>query len=314
MDPALKSPEKKLVESNGDLKKTWQTLKQAMNREDKSNPIDKLDVNGNEINDKMKIAEYCNESFTDIGKKLASKISPSNSNVTDYIKTITHAKFKQITPIQVHKIISKLKNGKATGIHQMPNKLLKVSKELISSSLARIFNQCIQTNIFPDDFKIRCVTPIFKSGDKEDLNNYRPISVLPTVAQIFEKLLYEQLYKYFTDNEILGKMQWGFCSLHSAALALNNCTSDWLLNIDRGNVNMVVFLDIKKAFDTIDHSILLNKLEKYGICCKELLFFKSYLTNRKQYCSIQNRNSSFKPVLTSVLRAFTIHNLYDQSS
>ena len=144
------------------------------------------------------------------------------------------------------------------------------------------------------------MTPIFKSGDKEDLNNYRPISVLPTVARIFEKLLYEQLHKYFTDNEILGKTQWGFRSLHSAALALNNCTSDWLLNIDRGNVNTVVFLDIKKAFDTIDHPILLNKLEKYGICCKELLFFKSYLTNRKQYCSIQNRNSSFKPVLTGV--------------
>ena len=109
-------------------------------------------------------------------------------------------------PIQVHKIISKLKNGKATGIHQMRNKLLKVSKELISSSLARIFNQCIQTNILPDDFKVGRVTPIFKSGDKEDLNNYRPISVLPTVARIFEKLLYEQLYKYFTDNEILGKL------------------------------------------------------------------------------------------------------------
>ena len=123
--------EKKLAESNGDLKKTWQTLKQAMNREGKSNPIDKLNVNGNEINDKMKIAEYCNKYFTDIGKKLASEIPPSNSNVTEYIKTITHAKFKfkQITPIQVDKIISKLTNGKATGIHQMPNKLLKVSKD-----------------------------------------------------------------------------------------------------------------------------------------------------------------------------------------
>ena len=73
------------------------------------------------------------------------------------------------------------------------------------------------------------------------------------------------------DNEILGKTQWGFRCLHSTALALNNCTSDWLLNKDRGNVNMVVFLDMKMASDTIDHSILPNKLEKYGICCKELL-------------------------------------------
>ena len=102
------------------------------------------------------------------------------------------------------------------------------------------------------------------------------------------------------DNEILGKTQKGFRSLHSTALALTKCTSDWSVNIDRGNVNTVVFLDLKKAFDTIDHSILPSKLEKYGTCCEELLFFKSYLTNRKQHCSIQSRNSSFKPILTGV--------------
>ena len=89
---------------------------------------------------------------------------------------------------------------------------------------------------FPRRFKVGRVAPIFKSGDKGDLNNYRPISELPTVARIFGKLLYDQLYKYFTDNEILGKTQWGFRSLRSTALALNNCTSDWLLNIDKGNV------------------------------------------------------------------------------
>ena len=77
------------------------------------------------------------------------------------------------------------------------------------------------------------MAPVFKSGDKEDLKNYRPISILPTIARIFEKLLYDQLYKYFTDNEILGKTQWGFRSLYSTALASNNCASDWLLNIDR---------------------------------------------------------------------------------
>ena len=132
-------------------------------------------------------------------------------------------------------------------------------------------------NILPDDFKVGRVALIFKSGDKKGLNIYRPISVLPTIARIFEKLLYEQLYKYFKDNEILRKTQWGFLYKHSTALALNNCTSDWLLNIDRGNVNTVVFLDIKKAFDTIDHSILLINLKS-----------KEYVV--KSFCSL-NRTS-----------------------
>ena len=137
--------------------------------------------------------------------------------------------------------------------------------------MGKIFNKCIQKNIFSDDFKVGRVASTFKLGDKEDLNNYRPISLLPTAARIFENFLYDHLHKYFTDNEILGKT-------HSTTLALTNCTSDWLVNTDRSNANMLIFLDIKKAFDTTDHS---SKLEKYGICSEELLFFKSYFTNRK---------------------------------
>ena len=240
-----------------------------MNREDKSNPIDNLNVNRNEINDKMKIAEYCNEYFTDIGKKLASEIPPSNSNVTKFIKTITYAKFKfkQITPIQVHKIISKLKNGKATGIHQMPNKLLRISKELISSSLARIFNQCIQANIFLDNFKVRCVTPIFHQVIESTLTITDPFRDFQQLREFLKSCYMSSCIN------ISWIMRFYIRSGGVSALYISwYCTSDWLLNIDRDNVNTVVFLDIKNAFDTIDHSILLNNLRNIEYVVKSFCF------------------------------------------
>ena len=110
------------------------------------------------------------------------------------------------------------------------------------------------------DFKIARVAPIFKSDDREDLNNYRPISVLPTVARVFERLIYEQLYNYFAENKLPGNEQWGFRSIRSTALALSDCSYTWTLTVDRGDINSSVFLDIKKAFDTIDHRIFSEQI------------------------------------------------------
>ena len=128
--------------------------------------------------------------------------------------------------------------------------------------------------------KVGRVTPIFKEGEKEDLNNNRPITVLPTIARSFAKLVYEQLYSYLVDNGLLGNQQWGFRSLHSTVLALNKSTDSWLLSMDRGQLNSVVFLDIKKAFDTVNHDILIKKLDRYGISNNELCIFVSYLSQR----------------------------------
>ena len=105
------------------------------------------------------------------------------------------------------------------------------------------------------------------------MNNYLPISVLSTIARIFEKLLYSHLYEFLTENDILDNRHWGFRSLHSTALALIDCSNNWFINIDHGGIMSTVLLDIKKAFDTIDHEILQQKLEYYGIGDEELSFF-----------------------------------------
>ena len=160
--------------------------------------------------------------------------------------------------------------------------------------------QTVYILLFPDDLKVGKIAPVYKSGDKDDLNNYRPISVLPTVARVIEKILYGQVYDHFTSNKLLGNQQLGFRTLHSIALALSKCTSNWWLNMDRGDMNSVVFLDIHKAFDTVNHQILLDKLHCYGIGDGELLFFRSYLQNRTQCCSVNGQISTLQTVTCGV--------------
>ena len=186
----------------------------------------------------------------------------------------------------------KLKNGKVAGMHLIPNRILKSVKDILTPSITGIFNASIKSKTFPDDFKIARVTPIFKGGDTEDLGNYRPISILASIARIFERLLYTQLHDFLATNKILNDEQWGFRSLHSTALALIDCSTNWLFNIDKGVTNLSVFLDIKKACDTIDHTILLVKLRYYGIIGGELDFFRSYLESCKHCCNVNSQLSS----------------------
>ena len=134
---------------------------------------------------------------------------------------------------------------------------------------------------------------MFKQGEAFDLNNYRPISVISVVAKVFERIVYDQLYNFLSSEEIISKLQSGFWSLHSTVTALLEATDSWAFNIDRGYVNAVVFLDLKKAFNTVDHEILLSKMNRCGIQSKTLDWLKSYLTNRTQRCSVNGCLSDF---------------------
>ena len=146
----------------------------------------------------------------------------------------------------MHDLIMKSTNGKATGLDLISNRLLKIVSLVISAHLTEIFDQCIEHSTFPDDLKVGKVVPIFKSDERDDPGNYRPVSMLSAFARIFEMLLYQQLYKYYDDNQMLTDKQWGFRSLHSTIHALHRSINNWLLNIDNGKANAVIFLDLKR--------------------------------------------------------------------
>ena len=137
------------------------------------------------------------------------------------------------------------------------------------------------------------MTPIFKEGNKADCGNYRPISVISAVAKLFEKLVYRQLSSFLRLNGILVKQQSGFRQ-HSTETALLSSTNEWLFNMDRSLLSGVLFLDLKKAFDTVDHHILLSKLELCSIKGTSVKWFESYLSGRNQICSVNSRISSVK--------------------
>ena len=137
--------------------------------------------------------------------------------------------------------------------------------------------------VFPDELKIGKIIPLYKSGNKSVMSNYRPISILPTISKIFEKLLHKRIYEFFEKNNVIHDYQFGFRKEHSTIHAIQTAISSVITSLNSSYQTMGIFIDFSKAFDTIKHSVLLDKLRHYGIRGTALKLITDYLTNRKQY-------------------------------
>ena len=198
---------KKIEDSRGNLKSTWKILRQVTGKGNSATAIDRIKYENNEISDEQQISDICNHHFVSIGDKLSRNIAQTQLSAKETFTSFNSLSsepkftFKLVTPVQVYDILKKLLNSN----HEIPNKILKARSDIISPHMSQIFNISLTTKCYPDSLKFAEVAPVYKGGDKDNLDNYRPISVLPTVARVFEKLIYKQMIKYFESNNLLSE-------------------------------------------------------------------------------------------------------------
>ena len=208
--------------------------------------------------------------------------------------------FKKIDDILILRIINDLPNKSSTGFDDISMRLLKAIKTEIIPALTCIFNQSLNTGIFREKLKIVKVIPIHRKGSLNDISNYRPISLLPSKSKILEKLIFKQLSTYLNEHKLLYASQYGFRAGHSTELASIELIDRITQDLDKGKVPISIFLDLSKTFDTLDHVILLQKLNYYGIKSVELKLFQDHLQNRTQYVSYDKTNSDMYRISTGV--------------
>ena len=284
------------------MRKTWKLINEVSSKHSsKTKKLSEIRIGEQVVTSPIEISEAFNNYFSTIGSNLASDIDLTENGPEYYLKP-TDSVFSLKTPSigRVHKLLTKIDEKKSVGLDKIPSKLLKIAADIIAPSLTAILTASINTGIFPNEWKESMVSPVYKSGARNDPSNYRPISVIPVIAKIFERIVYDQLYEYLNNYNLLTTCQSGFRSLHSTLTALLEVTNSWSVNIDNGLINGVVFIDLKKAFDTIDHNIILKKLRNYGVDLNSLKWFESYLTNRTKKCRVNDHLSSTNPVTCGV--------------
>ena len=280
--------------SRKDAKKSWKIINSLLNKNSNSeNKIAKLEVDGATLSDGREIAGAFNSFFSTIGEKIANSIPNSHVSHLDFMPNLSVRNsffFQPILYTDVKNSISRLKN-KSCDLNTIPNRVFKYLKELISPILAEIFNKSISNGIFPDCLKIAKVIPVFKTGQKESLNNYRPISILPTMSKIFERIIHTQLSNYFESLKLFSSCQYGFRRLRSTTQAILDNLNYIQEKVDSNIPIISLFLDFKKAFDSVSHNILLSKLSLYGIRGIAHKWFETYLENRKQFTIVNGEKS-----------------------
>ena len=239
----------------------------------------------------IEIANNLNEFFVNVGTDLTKNI-PRSNNFKKYLRNTPSIpfNFKQVGKESIIKIVNSMENKLTEGVDGMSNKLIKSLISSIADPLTTVINKSITEGIFPDEMKLAKIIPLFKSGDEKLPNNYRPISILATLSKVLEKAVYIQIEEHFKAN-YLTDTQFGFLKAHSTMDAVNNFIGNLAKNRSRKTA-LAVFLDLRKAFDTVDHKILIEKLKVYGFDHIAINWFKSYLSNRAQMTVVRDAISN----------------------
>lgn len=274
-----------------DSRATWRTINELLGKRKPNNQIPSLEINNKTITDPTLIANEFNSYFSNIASDLVSKLNKRNvKNFSNYLNRQSSNSFflKPTTASEIQDVLKSLKNKLSAGIDGIPCQIVKKLPWNTLQILTHIFNLSFQSGTYITQFKLAKVKPLFKRGDKTLTCNYRPISLLSSFSKILEKLMHNRLSNYFESKNLFHNAQFGFRPGFSTELAALYVSSSVASDIEANTNSMGVFLDLSKAFDTIDHKIMLSKLNFYGIRDAPLKWFKSYLSNRTQIVEVDN--------------------------
>ena len=276
----------KCTEYKQNSKKLGQMINRIIGKENnKRHVIDSIKTQEKYLYDPIGITSELCDFFANIGEKYSNKIPTDKSKTHEYINKIpTQEQTMFLLPTnhqEISNLIHTLPNKTSSGYDNISNILLKKLTKCLLVPLEIIFNKSLNEGTFPDKMKLADIIPLHKSKSTHDCNNYRPISLLITMSKLLEKIIYTRTYNFLERSNLLYTSQYGFREGHSCENAVSELVSEVIKSRQEGLYTMSVFLDLSKAFDTLEHTVLLKKLEKYGIrgTCNE--WFKSYLENRK---------------------------------
>lgn len=276
----------------------WDDIKKIEGKIKQNDIISKINIENKEVIENEEIANHFNDLFATIGEKMANKIN-TNSSKAQYEKYLPEELncsiyLQQTNEEELTNIINSLSNKNSAGDDNISQKMLKNIIDKILPILIKLINASIQDRIYPDCLKYAKVLPIFKSGNRDDINNYTPISLLSSINKIFEKKICNDLTDFIESHNLLYIKQFGFRKYHSTIDALINIY-DYIIENRRANNKIIgIFIDLKKAFDSIDNKILIQKIKIYGISGPFNDLLNSYLENRKIYTLINGAKSKDK--------------------
>ena len=286
-----------LSEYKNNPKRLWQTLRPFYSNKIIATPQYKLNMSGILYTDQLEVANYFNTHFinsiTDLQSKFVSNPSTTSCIIPDiYISDLNTFKFNQTTIEIIKKILKQIKKGgkSSSSIHP---KIVAHCIEPLAIQLCAIINKCILLSTFPDIWKSADIIPVYKSGSHTDVANYRPISLLPNLSKVFERVMHHQIMCHIQEHALFPTCQHGFRSNHSTTTCATALTTYINENLDAGNTVVCLFLDFSKAFDLISHDILLSKLKCLRFSNKSLQLIKSYLSARKQRVICDDKFSDF---------------------
>ena len=286
------------AEHTNNIKKVWQGIKELVNIKTKNfNTPTSIEINNNFFTDPIVICNSFNNYFVNIADEiLTARKYNGNKHYTEYLDNPLPNTFAYVPcdEVEVAYFINQLNVSKTSGPNGIPTKILQMISKIISLPLSKIYNIAITTGTHPVKLKLVNVIPIFKKGSRLLVSNYRPISLLSNLNKIFEKIIYKRIYNFIEKNECLYSLQFGFRAKHSTTHALINITEKIRSALDQNKVSCGIFVDLQKAFDTVNHEILLFKLNYYGFRGIINDWFKSYLHERKQRVCINGFDSEIK--------------------